>query len=86
MEDHIADFSREKSAFRRSAHAAFGAERKLRWPATDRGKRGGYRIIYFPRLMVGTIWLLTLYPKNVSGTIPAGMLRRLREEIEDGEE
>jgi len=61
-----------------------GGVRKLRWAASGRGKRGGYRIIYFVQLQIDTIWMLTLYPKNVSDTIPARILRQIREEIEDG--
>ena len=61
-----------------------GGVRKLRWAARSRGKRGGYRIIYFVRLEIDTIWMLTLYPKNVRDTIPAHILKQIREEIENG--
>jgi mRNA-degrading endonuclease RelE of RelBE toxin-antitoxin system len=61
-----------------------GGVRKLRWPAAGRGKRGGYRIIYYPRIAEGVIWMLTLYPKNVRASIPTSVLQALREEIEDG--
>ena len=61
-----------------------GGVRKLRWAARGRGKRGGYRIIYFVQLQIDTIWMLTLYPKNVKDTIPAHILKQIREEIEDG--
>ena len=63
-----------------------GGVRKLRWRAPGRGKRGGYRVIYFARIARGVIWMLTMYPKNVKDTIPADVLRRIREEIEDDEE
>lgn len=59
-----------------------GGVRKLRWPAPGRGKRGGYRIIYYVRRQDGVIWMLTMYPKNVAGNIPAHLLREIREEIE----
>jgi hypothetical protein len=49
-----------------------------------RGKRGGLRVIYYLRSKQGQIWLLTLYPKNVTDNIPAHVLREIREEI-DGE-
>jgi mRNA-degrading endonuclease RelE of RelBE toxin-antitoxin system len=59
-----------------------GGVRKLRWPAPGRGKRGGYRIIYYVRRQDGVIWMLTMYPKNVAGNVPAHVLREIREEIE----
>jgi hypothetical protein len=50
---------------------------------SGRGKRGGYRIIYFARLAQGHIWMLTMYPKNVADNIPAHILRQIRKEIDD---
>lgn len=60
-----------------------GGVRKLRWAAPGRGKRGGYRVIYFVRRPKGVIWMLTMYPKNVADTIPAHVLKQIREEIDD---
>ena len=48
-----------------------GGVRKLRWAAPGRGKRGGYRVIYYVRRAHGVIWMLTMYPKNVAENIPA---------------
>lgn len=31
----------------------------------------------------GVIWMLTMYPKNVTESIPANVLRKIREEIEN---
>jgi mRNA-degrading endonuclease RelE of RelBE toxin-antitoxin system len=62
-----------------------GGVRKLRWAAPGRGKRGGYRIIYYLRRTRGIIWMLTMYPKNVADSIPAEVLKKIREEIEDGQ-
>jgi mRNA-degrading endonuclease RelE of RelBE toxin-antitoxin system len=59
-----------------------GGIRKLRWSAVGRGKRGGYRIIYFVRRPKGVIWMLTIYPKRVTDSIPAHVLKQIREEIE----
>jgi hypothetical protein len=60
-----------------------GGVRKLRWKAPGRGKRGGYRIIYFAKLAQGHIWMLTMYAKNVADNIPAHVLRQIRKEIDD---
>ena len=60
-----------------------GGVRKLRWRAPGRGKRGGYRVIYFARLAQGHIWMLTIYPKNVAENIPAHILRQIRKEVDD---
>jgi mRNA-degrading endonuclease RelE of RelBE toxin-antitoxin system len=61
-----------------------GGIRKIRWAAQGRGKRGGYRVIYFVRRTHGVIWMLTMYPKNVAENIPAHVLRQIRKEVEDG--
>ncbi|MCU0806359.1 MAG: type II toxin-antitoxin system RelE/ParE family toxin [Burkholderiales bacterium] len=61
-----------------------GGVRKLRWAARGRGKRGGYRVIYFVRRKDGVIWMLTIYPKNVRDDVPAHVLRQIRKEVEDG--
>ena len=60
-----------------------GGVRKLRWRVTGRGKRGGYRVIYFAKLAQGIIWMLTIYPKNVAENIPAHILRQIRKEVGD---
>lgn len=60
-----------------------GGVRKLRWKAEGRGKRGGYRIIYFVRLLDEEIWLLTMYAKNEQDNISAKVLKEIRKEIED---
>ena len=61
-----------------------GGVRKLRWAAAGRGKRGGYRVIYFVRRPKGVIWMLTIYPKSVADDIPIHVLRQIRKEIEHG--
>jgi len=61
-----------------------GGVRKVRWRAPGRGKRGGYRVIYYPTISQGVIWMLTMYPKNVADNIPAHVLRRIRKEVENG--
>ncbi len=61
-----------------------GGVRKLRWTASGRGKRGGFRVIYFVRHPKGIIWMLTIYPKSEIDSIPGHVLRQIRKEIEDG--
>lgn len=61
-----------------------GGVRKLRWRMPGRGKRGGLRVIYYLRNARNEIWLLTLYPKNVAENIPPRVLKKIREEIENG--
>ena len=63
--------------------AGTGGVRKLRWAAPGRGKRGGYRVIYYVRRPKGIIWMLTMYPKNVADSIPAHVLKEIREELGD---
>lgn len=60
-----------------------GGVRKLRWRGPGRGKRSGYRIINFIGAIPGTIWMLTMYPKNITENIPAHILRKIRKEIEN---
>jgi hypothetical protein len=53
--------------------------RKLRWRAPGRGKRGGYRLIYFMRDAQGQIVLVLLYAKNVRENVEPALLRELKE-------
>jgi len=61
-----------------------GGVRKLRWAAAGRGKRGGYRVIYYVRRANGVIWMLTMYPKNVAENISAHVLRQIKKEVDGG--
>ena len=60
-----------------------GGLRKIRWAARGRGKSGGYRVIYFVRRPQAVIWMLTIYPKSVVDSIPAHILKKIREELCD---
>lgn len=59
-----------------------GGLRKMRWRGKSKGKRGGFRIIYYYRSKEDEIWLVTLYAKNEESNIPKQTLRKLREELE----
>lgn len=61
-----------------------GGVRKFRWRAPGRGKRGGYRVIYYVKRAGNVIWMLTMYPKNVADNIPTNVLREIRDEVENG--
>src|SRR6266851_1637008 len=50
----------------------------LPWRAPGRGKHGGYRVIHYPKIRQGVIWMLTLYPKNVRDKITSHVLREIR--------
>lgn len=56
-----------------------GGVRKLRWSFKGRGKRGGLRVIYYLRLAVGEIWMITIYSKNIRENIPGHVLKQMKE-------
>lgn len=60
-----------------------GGVRKVRWTRQGSGKRGGVRVIYFNRLDSGEIWLLLIYSKSVRDNVPAGVLKQLKQEMDD---
>lgn len=60
-----------------------GGVRKLRWRLSGRGKRGGFRVIYFVKRASRVFWMLTMYPKNVTDDIPPQVLRRIRKEVQN---
>lgn len=59
-----------------------GGVRKVRWSREGMGKRGGVRVIYYNQLANGEIWLLLIYAKNRYDTIPAHVLKAIKEELE----
>ena len=61
-----------------------GGVRKLRWAMKNIGKRGGVRVIYYYKNKDNEIWLLTIYQKTKTDTIPARILRQIAEEIKNG--
>lgn len=60
-----------------------GGVRKLRWATSGKGKRGGYRVIYYWRVSADEIWMLTIYSKSQRENVPAHILRQIAEEIND---
>ena len=61
-----------------------GGCRKVRWSRAGTGKSGGVRVIYFPRLEAGELWMLLVYPKGEKDSIPGYLLKAIREELENG--
>jgi hypothetical protein len=59
-----------------------GGVRKARWGRSGQGKRGGVRVVYYARTREGIIWMLTIYAKNEEESIPAHILRKIKEEID----
>ena len=59
-----------------------GGVRKLRWSQSGRGKRGGVRVIYYAKVRDGIVFMLTIYAKNEDESIPAHILRKIKEEVD----
>lgn len=59
-----------------------GGVRKLRWSQSGRGKRGEIRIVYYAKICVGILFMLTIYAKNEEENIPSHVLRKIKEEID----
>ena len=63
--DLRSDFESFLKTFDAEAHPIIshtGGARKARMPAKGRGKRGGYRVVYY-LVLENTVWLLTIYDK-----------------------
>ena len=58
-----------------------GGLRKIRWKAKGQGKSGGIRVIYYYKNQDNQIWLLTVYGKNEIESMPAHILKKIKEEI-----
>ena len=55
-----------------------GGLRKLRWASQSKGKRGGYRIIYFFHMADDTILMVDMYKKNQQEDLSQGQLSYLK--------
>ena len=60
-----------------------GGVRKIRWRRAGMGKSGGVRIIYFARLKLGELVLLTIYAKAKFDNIPPKIARKMKEAYEN---
>lgn len=57
--------------------------RKLRWRAKGRGKRGGFRVIYYLANEQGYIYLLSIYAKNEQTDLSKQQLKDLSELVRE---
>ena len=56
-----------------------GGVRKVRWVRDGTGKSGGVRVCYYTRNAAGQILLLVIYAKSVRASIPAAVLKQLKD-------
>lgn len=49
--------------------------------ATDKGKRGGVRVIYYGVTDAGQIWMLAIYAKTRRENLPAHVIRLIRDKV-----
>ncbi|HCM61917.1 MAG TPA: toxin HigB-2 [Morganella sp. (in: Bacteria)] len=55
-----------------------GGCKKIRWYQKGTGKRGGLRIIYYPRPAYERLYLLLIYPKNIKDDLDSNEKAILR--------
>ena len=58
-----------------------GGCRKMRWGVTDKGKRGGVRVIYYEVTQAGQICLLAIYAKTRQDNLPAHVMRLIKDHM-----
>lgn len=56
-----------------------GGLRKVRWKKRGRGKRGGFRVIYYWQVSQDQILMLYVYPKSMKDDLSQIQLNALRE-------
>ena len=59
-----------------------GGIRKLRWAGSGRGKRGGFRVVYYWWSADERISFLFIYAKNEQDDLSAEQIRMLRTALE----
>jgi mRNA-degrading endonuclease RelE of RelBE toxin-antitoxin system len=59
-----------------------GGIRKLRWGGSGRGKRGGFRVIYYWFPQKDVILMLLMYPKSKQDDLTSDQLKTLKRIIE----
>lgn len=62
-----------------------GGVRKLRWPGSGRGKRGGLRVIYYIAVSASAFLMLHIYAKGEQDDLSAEAKRALRTALAQGE-
>ena len=60
-----------------------GGIRKIRWSSSDRGKRGGIRVIYYFIKNEDQIYMLYAYPKNNKDDLTTDQLKQLKKLVEE---
>ena len=60
-----------------------GGIRKVRWGRAGSGKSGGVRVIYFTRISIGEVVLLTLYAKAKTNNLSGPKLKEIRRVLEE---
>ena len=82
-DDEYSKFQAMLLANPEAGHVVSGAGglRKIRWkdPGRQKGKRGGIRIIYYYRIHVGQVLLLTAYNKDHQSDLSNSQKRLFRE-------
>jgi mRNA-degrading endonuclease RelE of RelBE toxin-antitoxin system len=61
-----------------SVIAGTGGIRKVRWAGSERGKRGGVRVIYYAALSHNRLLMLHMYPKNEQDDLSTHQRRVLK--------
>lgn len=59
-----------------------GGLRKIRWPGSGRGKRGGLRVIYYWWVGKDRISMLFVYPKTERDDLSADQIKQLRSALQ----
>lgn len=58
-----------------------GGLRKIRIPASGKGKKGGARVIYYLKKRDSEIWFLTIYAKNEIENLSSESLKIIAKEL-----